>query len=558
MAITGGEAVVKSLAAHGVRTVFGIPGTHNLAIYDALLDSDIRHVLTRHEQGAAFMADGYARASGLPGVCITTTGPAVMNTLTALGTAYSDSSPILVIASQISAEHLGQGKGYGHESPDQLSGFRPVTKWSRCCETVADIPEAVREAFLQMKTGRPRPTVLEVPFDVLDGSGEVNIPEPAPTETPQPDESALDRAADLLKKAKRPLIWAGGGVIASGASSALRSLAEMLEAPVFPTTQGKGSLPEDHPLAGGNTLVHPLATEYLSSCDLMLAIGTRLSEMETARWSLRLPDDLIQIDVDAEQIGRNYPVTEGIVSDAKLALEALLDRCSDDEPRASRAAEVAELRSCLMKAFHKQSPEAVELMRTLRSALPRETVIVSDLTVVAYWCHHVLDVFEPRTYFNSMGFGALGFGLPAAIGAKLAVPDRPVVVLAGDGGFQFTCQELGTAVQFGVPVVVIVFNDDGYGILRPQQEGRYGLRPDQRRRPGKPGLCCTGPRIRCERPASRRDRRPWFSHQVRIGCRQPIVDRGSVVAAWSPHGRSNENVHGSARNGDGRLSNYLR
>ena len=474
MAITGGEAVVRSLAAHGVRTVFGIPGTHNLAVYDALLDSEIRHILTRHEQGAAFMADGYARAGGRPGVCITTTGPAVMNALAALSSAYSDSSPILVIASQICAEHLGQGKGYAHDSPDQLSGFRPVTKWSRCCDTVAAIPQAVREAFLEMKSGRPRPTVVEVPFDVLDGSGEVDIPEPAPIETPQPDENALDRAAGLLKKAKRPVIWAGGGVITSGASSALRSLAEILEAPVFPTTQGKGSLPEDHPLAAGNTLVHPLATEYLSSCDLMLAIGTRFSELETARWSLRLPGDLIQIDVDAEQIGRNYPVSEGIVSDAKLALEALIDRCSDDEPRASRAAEVAELKSCLMKDFHKRSPEAVELIRTLRSALPRETVIVSDLTVVAYWCHHVLDVFEPRTYFNSMGFGSLGFGLPAAMGAKLAVPDRPVVVLTGDGGFQFTCQELGTAVQFGVPVVVVVFNDDGYGILWPQQQARYG------------------------------------------------------------------------------------
>ena len=160
------------------------------------------------------------------------------------------------------------------------------------------------------------------------------------------------------------------------------------------------------------------------------------------------------------------------MSDARLALEGLIDRCGDDEPRASRAAEVAELRSCLRKDFHRQSPEAVELIRTLRSTLPRETIIVCDLTVVAYWCHHLLDVFEPRTYFNSMGFGTLGFGLPAAIGAKLAVSDRPVVVLAGDGGFQFTCQELATAVQFGVPVVV--FNDNGYGILRPQQEGRYG------------------------------------------------------------------------------------
>ncbi len=474
MLLTGGEAVVKSLAAHGVRTVFGIPGTHNLAVYEALLDSGIEHVLTRHEQGAAFMADGYARASGRPGVCITTTGPAVMNALTAFGTACSESSPILAVASQIRAEHLGQGKGYGHESPDQLSGFRPVTKFARRCETVAAIPQAVRQAFFEMKSGRPGPTALEVPFDVLDGSSEVDIPETAPMETTQPDENALDRAAHLLKKAKRPVIWAGGGVITSSASSALRRLAEMLEAPVFSTTQGKGCLPEDHPLAAGNTLQHPIGGEHLSSCDLMLAVGTRFPESETAAWSLRLPGHLIHIDVDEAEIGRNYPVSEGIVSDARLALEALIDLCGDDQPRASRAAEVAELRSCLMRDFHRQSPEAVELVRTLRSALPRETIIVSDLTVVAYWCHHLLDVFEPRTYFTSMGFGTLGFGLPAAIGAKLAVPERPVVVLAGDGGFQFTCQELGTAVQFGVPLVVIVFDDNGYGVLRPQQEGRYG------------------------------------------------------------------------------------
>ncbi len=474
MLLTGGEAVVKSLAAHGVRTVFGIPGTHNLAVYEALLDSGIEHVLTRHEQGAAFMADGYARASGRPGVCITTTGPAVMNALTPFGTASSESSPILAVASQIRAEHLGQGKGYGHESPDQLSGFRPVTKFTQRCETVAAIPQAVRQAFFEMKSGRPGPTALEVPFDVLDGSSEVNIPEPAPIETTQPDENALERAAHLLKKAKRPVIWAGGGVVTSGASPALRRLAEMLEAPVFSTTQGKGCLPDDHPLAAGNTLQHPIGGEYLASCDLMLAVGTRFPESETAAWSLRLPGQLIQIDVDEAEIGRNYPVSEGVVGDARTALEALIDLCRDDQPRASRAAEVAELRSCLMQDFRRQSPEAVELVRTLRSALPRETIIVPDLTVVAYWCHHLLDVFEPRTYFTSMGFGTLGFGLPAAIGAKLAVPERPVVVPAGDGGFQFTCQELATAVQFGVPIVVLLFNDNGYGVLKPQQQGRYG------------------------------------------------------------------------------------
>ena len=476
MRMTGGEAVVRSLAAHHVDTVFGIPGTHNLAIYEALRQTDgIRHILARHEQGAAFMADGYARASGQVGVCVSTTGPAALNTLASLGTAYSDSSPVLCIASQIPAAGIGLDKGFLHECHDQLGSFAPVTKWRARADTVAAIPEVLREAFAQMQTGRPRPTAVEIPCDTLDASDDVAITVAATAPRLTPDAEQVEEAAQLLRAARRPVIWAGGGVISSDAGTALRQLAERLQAPIFTTVLGKGAVAEDHPLAAGNALLHPAARAFLAECDLMLAVGTRFTEEETDRWGLRLPDSLIHIDIDPEEINRNYPATVGIVADARAALQefnARLQNLGKQEHR--EAVEIANMRQEVWRYCQARAPEGVELVQTLRTALPRETIVVSDLTVAAYWCRRLLDIYEPRTYIYPWGFCTLGFGLPAAIGAKVARPDRPVVVLCGDGGFLFNCQELAAAVQSKVPLVVLVFNDSAYGVLRPQQEVRYG------------------------------------------------------------------------------------
>ncbi len=476
MRMTGGEAVVRSLKAHGVDTVFGIPGTHNLAIYDALREmGSIRHILARHEQGAAFMADGYARASGRAGVCLSTTGPAALNTLASLGTAYSDSSPVLCIASQIPAEGIGLGKGYLHECEDQLGSFAPVTKWRARADSAAEIPGVMREAFARMLTGRPRPVAVEIPCDTLDEDDDLAIPAPVAAEREAPETEPVERAAGLLRAARRPVIWAGGGVIGSGAGAELRQLAERLRAPVFTTVLGKGALADDHPLAAGATILHPAAQAFVAECDVMLAVGTRFTEEETDRWGLRLPDTLIHIEIDAEEIDRNYSSTVGVLGDARAALQLINGQLQDmrrgDD---GSAAGVAALRQTVWRFCQDRAPEGVELVQTLRKALPRETIIVSDLTVAAYWCRRLLDVYEPRTNIYPWGFCTLGFGLPAAIGAKVARPDRPVVALCGDGGFMFNCQELAAAVQFEAPVVTLVFNDEAYGVLRPQQEARYG------------------------------------------------------------------------------------
>ena len=476
MRMTGGEAVVRSLAAHDVDTVFGIPGTHNLGIYDALRAmGGIRHILARHEQGAAFMADGYARASGEVGVCISTTGPAALNTLASLGTAFSDSSPVLCIASQIPAEGIGLDKGYLHECQDQLGSFAPVTKWRARADTVESIPGVMREAFAQMLSGRPRPTAVEIPCDTLDERDEVTIPAPAEANRPAPDPEQVERAARLLRAARRPVIWAGGGVISSSAGAEVRRLAERLQAPIFTTVLGKGAVADDHPLAAGATILHPAARAFLAESDLMLAVGTRFTEEETDRWGLCLPDSLIHIDIDPEEIDRNYPATVGVVGDARAALQLINAQLQElRRPDNGSAAGIAKMRQEVWRYCQARAPEGVELVQTLRKALPRDTIIVSDLTVAAYWCRRLLYIYEPRTNIYPWGFCTLGFGLPAAIGAKVARPDRPVVVLCGDGGFLFNCQELAVAAQFDVPIVALVFNDSAYGVLKPQQMARYG------------------------------------------------------------------------------------
>lgn len=476
MRMTGGEAVVRSLKAHGVDTVFGIPGTHNLAIYDALREmGSIRHILARHEQGAAFMADGYARASGRAGVCLSTTGPAALNTLASLGTAYSDSSPVLCIASQIPAEGIGLGKGYLHECEDQLGSFAPVTKWRARADSAAEIPGVMREALAQLRSGRPRPVAVEIPCDTLDEDDDLAIPAPVAAEREAPETELVERAAALLRAARRPVIWAGGGVIGSGAGAELRQLAERLQAPVFTTVLGKGAVADDHPLAAGATILHPAGREFVAECDVMLAVGTRFTEEESDRWGLRLPDTLIHVEIDPEEIDRNYAATLGVVGDARVALQLISDQLQELRREDNTiAAEVAALRQKVWRYCQERAPEGVELVQTLRKALPRETILVSDLTVAAYWCRRMLDIYEPRTNIYPWGFCTLGFGLPAAIGAKVARPDRPVVALCGDGGFMFNCQELAAAVQFDVPIITLVFNDEAYGVLRPQQEARYG------------------------------------------------------------------------------------
>ena len=474
--LTGGEAVVKSLVAQGTRVVFGIPGTHGLALFDALHDApEIRRITTRHEQGATFMADGYARASGEIGVCLTATGPGAINSLAAMGTAFTDSSPVFNIFTQIPSADIGRGRGHLHEVVDQLSMFSDVTGWKARADTVGGISGLVRDAFAHMRSGNRLPAALEIPRDVLYSTDDGPILPPANVTSPVPDEKCLEAAGQAILEARRPIIWAGGGVIASEAWPELARLSECLQAPVVTTVAGKGAIPADHTLCLGATALHKPIEQYLAGCDLMLAVGTRFDALETSEWSLQLPETLVRIDVDPDSVGRNYEPAVAVVGDPKTVLKELIDRLKGAaNHRPARAGEVTQLRSQVRDALESRSPLAVCLNDEIRAALPRDGILAGDVTITAYWGWPLFDVYHPRTYLYPWAFATLGFGLPAAIGAKVARPEKPVLAVCGDGGFLYTANELATAVQFGINVVALVVNDEKYGILEPQQMARFG------------------------------------------------------------------------------------
>lgn len=476
--MSGGRAVVESFRAHGVRAVFGIPGVHVLDVYDALLDApEIRSIVARNELGAAFMADGYARATGRPGIVITTTGPGACNSMAAMGEAYSDSIPVLNFSTQIPLGRIGKDTGEIHDNKDQLGMFRTVTKWNARADRVEDVAPTVAEAFYQMLAGRPRPVEVEVPTDLLGLAAVVAVEEPRPLPTHPPDEAQVRRAVDLLTSGGRPLIWAGGGAVWAGAAPALRHLAEALQAPVLASTKGKGAFPDDHPLALGNTCTNALVQRYIAESGSMLAVGTRFGFRTCAEWRMRPPARLVHVDVDPTQFGKIYPVAEGIQADARLAVEALLAEVRRRGYRAEpRAEEVGALRREVWSAVEARSPVELRLLRDLRAALPRHAIVSNDATIPSYWARFLFDVYEPRTWLFPSGWTTLGYGFPAALGAKVGAPDTPVVCIAGDGGFQFTMQELATAVQHDIRVILLVFNDNCYGVLKDFQQARFGGR----------------------------------------------------------------------------------
>jgi len=476
--MTGGQAVVAALQAEGVRTAFGIPGMHTLHLYDALRTTPtIRHFTTRHEQGAAFMADGYARATGEPGVCLAITGPGATNTLTALGNAYCDSSPVFCITSEIATGHIGQGYEVFHEVRDQLGLFAGVTAWNERAASVAEIPGAVHRAMVSLRTGRPRPAHLEIPIDVLAATGAVEIAAPAAVERPAADPGQVAAAAALLARARFPLIYAGGGVNSPGASAALVSLAERLGAPVLTTFTGKGAIPEDHPLSlGCGPWRRGLIADYLARADLLLVVGARLAQVETRDWTLPLPKTLVHVDIDPTVIGRHYPATVGVVGDAWRALEQITAalKGSAAHPAPSPAAEIAQWQAARFARARLQGDPGFGFMAAVRAVLARDAIVANDAALANGWTSEHLPSYTPRSVLFPSGFAALGFALPAALGAKIAFPERQVVAVCGDGGFLFTAQELATAVQYGLAVVVLVFNDGSYGSIARLQQAHFG------------------------------------------------------------------------------------
>lgn len=473
----GGQAAIRALENQGVEVVFGIPGVHTLEIYDALVDSSIKHILARHEQGAGFMADGYARASGKPGVAVIITGPGITNVMTAVGEAYTDSSPLMVLSSNVEQAWAGQMLGHLHDLSDQLGVMRAVTKWNAQATSVAQVPALVSEAFSKMKSGRARPTHVEVPLDVLSDFGEAEFSPAASEHRAAPDAHDIARAVDLLKGAERVVIWCGGGAVSSAAGGAVAALAEQLGAPIMTSTMGKGSVPDDHPMLVGR-LWEPgnPVDDLLKSADVALVFGSKLGAMETEYQRMPLPKALIRVDVDPAEINRNYTPIHAIVADARLAAEALLSALKDAgvQNTGTSAEEVSKLKSASLDASWGAAQKPY--VDALRDAIPHDGILVSDMTMMGYVCCTRYPVYEPRTFLFPQGYGTLGFSLPAAIGAKIARPDATVVPIVGDGGFQYTMQEVATAVQFKVGLPIVIFNDSTYTAVKSAQADQYDRR----------------------------------------------------------------------------------
>lgn len=452
------------MRAEGVDVIFGIPGTHNLPIYRHLPRSGIRHVTPRHEQGGGYAADGYARASGKPGIIQSTTGPGILNAITPLATAWADSVPLVALSPSLPTDVEGTDSGYLHETRDQHSAVGAVVAASYRPLTPSEVYASVREAIDHSRSGRPRPRHVDIPLDVLDARGPVEESAPDPVASPRPDARALDKAAALLASAERPVIVAGGG--ARSAAAEVRALAEALGAGVVTTVNGKGVLDESHRLSLGASLRLRAAKEWLRGADVVLAVGTELGESDTWQRSLELSGRVIRIDIDSRQVDRNAVASVTVHADAALALSGLLDalvvsRASVEDPAGVRAAIDTEA--------HVDGAVFAPLCRALQAGLGKQGLLAADSTMATYFgAVHLLRFREPGRLLYPTGYATLGYALPAGIGAKVARPDLPVITLVGDGGLMFTLAELATAVELGLGLPIVVPRNGGYGEIRRQ------------------------------------------------------------------------------------------
>ncbi|HLL51861.1 MAG TPA: thiamine pyrophosphate-binding protein, partial [Thermomicrobiales bacterium] len=473
--LTGGQALVASLIANGIDTLFALPGVQLDGAFDALYQEQdrIRVIHPRHEQAAAYMADGYARTTGKVGACMVVPGPGLLNATAALSTAYACNSPVLCVTGQIQSDLIEFGRGLLHEIPNQLGMIRSVTKHAERATKPPEIPGLVQRAFSEIRKGRQRPIEIEIPPDTLFASADVELLSAA--ELPERfagDPEVLERAAGLLARARRPLIWSGGGVLGAEAWEELRQLATLLQAPVVMTANGKGALSARDPLA--QNIVGGI--ELLPEADVILAVGTRFVDPATAKWGLEPGRTVIQMDIDGAEIGRNYPVTVGIEADAKAGLAALVDLVGPiSGERASRSSELEALKQGVAARARAVGPQA-EYALAIREALPDEAIFVSEMTQVGYWTNFAFPVYEPRTYITPGYQGTLGYGFPTALGAKVAHPDRPVVSVNGDGGFGFCLNELSTMARHNIAAIAIVFSDDAFGNVRRIQQEQFGGR----------------------------------------------------------------------------------
>jgi acetolactate synthase-1/2/3 large subunit len=472
MARNGAEALTAQLRAEGVEVVFGLPGIQLMHVLDALHDEPgIRFITTRHEQATTYMADGYARTSGRPGAALVVPGVGVYNAGAGLATAWACSSPVFLLAGQIEQHGIGQALSLTHEVHDQLDLVRPITK---SCERVLaadDLPAAVRRAFAAMLDGRTRPVEVEVPPEVFRAATDAAVLPPEPPAVHEPDPELVERAAALLLAAKEPMLVAGGGVVVGDASAAFTAVAETLQATVVNTREGKGAIDERHPLFVGTAWVNRRLKPVLEQADVILAVGTRYQGV-----GLLPGQRLVHVDVDPSEIGRHATPEIAIEGDARATLELLLKELDrQGGPRPDRTAERKAAKAAIDAELATIGPQ-VEMVQALRRGIPEDGILGVGTTTVGYMCHLSYPVYGPRTYLTSSYMGTLGYCYPTSLGAKVANPDRPVVSINGDGGFLFTSSELATAVQYGINVVAVVFNDNAYGNTNRDQLDNFGGR----------------------------------------------------------------------------------
>jgi 5-guanidino-2-oxopentanoate decarboxylase len=482
---TVGRYVVETLAANGIDTVFGIPGVHNIELYRGLELARVRHVLVRHEQNAAFAADGFARASGRPAAAFVISGPGVSNALTALAQAYSDSVPLLLIASAPVRASLGRGWGVLHELDDQRALVAGVTGFAGSARSVEQLQAHLAAAFAALRAPRARPAYVDIPLDLI-AENTVLRPELFARAAPPraaPDE-ALSAAQSLLAASARPLIIAGGG--ARQAGGPLRTLVEAVDGYLVTTVAGKGVLAESHPASLGASLPYAETQERIAAADLVIAAGTELSETDIYT-STRLPfgAPLVRIDVDASKLHDHYDAAVKVHGDAGLSLHRLAGTAAARRGWRSASGDASALRSRIDAARDSAVPAARQLLRALRAGIPADGVVFTDMTQIAYRGNYLYSAERPGVWFHPSGYGALGYALPAALGARIAQPERAIVALAGDFGVQFTLQELMTAVELEVTLPVVIWNNNALGQIRDDMRaagiapiGVQALNPD--------------------------------------------------------------------------------
>ena len=470
--ITCGEAVMRLLSKYGVDTVFGIPGVHTLDYCRELRDGPIRHIQVRNEQGAGFMADGYARGTRRPGVALVISGPGVTNALTAIGQSWADSIPVLLLSSETDSSTHGKGWGALHEIPDQRAVTAQLTALSTRAKSPEDVPELIGQAFGVFSSQRHRPVHISIPIDVLaqpvsEDWMAMKLPKRA-----QPASDDIKAAANLLRSAKRPLLMVGGGAV--DASAPVRELVELLQAPVVCSTAGKGIVPDNHPLSLSASTVRPEVQSFISTADVILAVGTELAETDSFVERLDFRGDIIRIDLDPRKLNDQYPSTIGIVADANASIQDLLAEGGYKSKRQEKEifSELEKIRQKIIENLTVSEKQHMRLLRALADQMPDNTFYAGDICQLVYTGAFGMNVSSPGCWSYPAGYCALGCGLPNAIGAKLAQPDRPVVCLTGDGGFMFTVQELIVASEEKLGIPIIIWENGGLKQIQDDMNSR--------------------------------------------------------------------------------------